>query len=191
MIDKYPMGESQPAQVDCRIQKCRYHQPGLCTNPAPAITLNPNGQFTCWSKEDRPRVCQVPHNIETSIRFRGASRGFVYIAKFKEGQYKIGSTLRNVKRRLESNPLLSLDGFTHAILTNYCRELELYLHKVYRDRAVEGLGSDEIFYLAQDDLEQIFSIETVNRQSVCHFKELSAALMHGPTIDFCMDAARG
>jgi hypothetical protein len=45
----YPMGKSQPAQIDCRKTDCLYHQNAACHNPAPAVTLNENDKFVCWS----------------------------------------------------------------------------------------------------------------------------------------------
>jgi hypothetical protein len=51
-IEKYPMCEPQPAQIDCRITACVFHKNASCINPAPAITLMENRkQFTCWSEE--------------------------------------------------------------------------------------------------------------------------------------------
>jgi Lar family restriction alleviation protein len=46
---RYPMCADQHAQVDCRRTKCRYHQPGKCTNVSPAITLGEDGAGRCWS----------------------------------------------------------------------------------------------------------------------------------------------
>lgn len=48
--ERYPMCEDQPAQIDCRITDCDYHKCGSCNNVSPAITLNENGTFVCWSK---------------------------------------------------------------------------------------------------------------------------------------------
>ena len=48
--NKYPMGTSQPAQIDCRVFECSHHCHGSCLNVSPAITLNPDGTFVCWSK---------------------------------------------------------------------------------------------------------------------------------------------
>ncbi len=50
--DIYPMGKSQPAQIDCRIVGCKYHVNSECTNLSPAITLNPDGTFVCWSRDE-------------------------------------------------------------------------------------------------------------------------------------------
>ena len=48
----YPMCDPQPAQIDCRITECKYHdKEGTCTNVAPAVSLNPYGSFVCWSKK--------------------------------------------------------------------------------------------------------------------------------------------
>lgn len=45
------MGDDQPAQIDCRVTSCMYYGgAGVCTNVSPAITLNENGSFKCWSK---------------------------------------------------------------------------------------------------------------------------------------------
>ena len=53
--EKYPMCEPQPAQIDCRIESCKYHINANCTNVAPAITLNPDGIFVCWSKQKKEK----------------------------------------------------------------------------------------------------------------------------------------
>lgn len=48
----YPMCDPQPAQVDCRLVTCTFHDgKGTCTNPAPAITLNETGTALCWSRK--------------------------------------------------------------------------------------------------------------------------------------------
>ena len=50
--EKYPMCEDQLAQIDCRITTCYHHNDtGCCGNISPAIALNENGKFTCWSKK--------------------------------------------------------------------------------------------------------------------------------------------
>jgi hypothetical protein len=50
---KYPMCDSQLAQIDCRVETCKFYQGGgVCWNCSPAITLNPDGTFVCWSKEE-------------------------------------------------------------------------------------------------------------------------------------------
>ena len=52
--ERYPMGADQPAQIDCRREDCRFYQgAGECSNVAPAITLNPQKTYVCWSHEDR------------------------------------------------------------------------------------------------------------------------------------------
>lgn len=51
--ERYPMGTDQPAQIDCRLTECAFHSEGTCNNVSPAITLNPNGHFTCWSKKPK------------------------------------------------------------------------------------------------------------------------------------------
>ncbi len=50
--ERYPMCEDQPAQIDCRITTCRFHKNAACVNVSPAITLNENGHFACWSRDD-------------------------------------------------------------------------------------------------------------------------------------------
>lgn len=51
---KYPMCEDQSAQIDCRVTKCKFYVgAGNCVNISPAITLNENGKFACWSQEDK------------------------------------------------------------------------------------------------------------------------------------------
>lgn len=48
--NRYPMCKDQPAQVSCLVEDCVYYKGrGLCVNISPAITLNPDGKFVCWS----------------------------------------------------------------------------------------------------------------------------------------------
>ncbi len=51
---RYPMTYDQPAQIDCRVEECKFYKgAGKCSNISPAITLNPNGTFVCWSKKTK------------------------------------------------------------------------------------------------------------------------------------------
>ena len=52
-VKKYPMCKEQPAQIDCKKTKCRFHKEATCTNIAPALTVNP--ACICWSFEEKPR----------------------------------------------------------------------------------------------------------------------------------------
>lgn len=48
---RYPMSDDQHAQIDCRNEGCQFYQgAGLCGNVSPAITLNPDKTFVCWTK---------------------------------------------------------------------------------------------------------------------------------------------
>lgn len=48
---RYPMCSDQPAQLDCRVETCKFYgEGGKCNNISPAITLNENQTFICWSK---------------------------------------------------------------------------------------------------------------------------------------------
>lgn len=58
------MCEDQPAQIDCRLGDCKYHKDAKCTNVSPAITLNPNGAFVCWSKEE---LAQAMYKVKVNI----------------------------------------------------------------------------------------------------------------------------
>jgi len=50
---RYPMTHDQTAQIDCRKTNCLWHnKEGQCINMSPAITLNPNGSFVCWSETE-------------------------------------------------------------------------------------------------------------------------------------------
>lgn len=51
--DRYPMAADQPAQIDCRMARCRFHRAGTCTNVSPAISLHEDGHAYCWSREER------------------------------------------------------------------------------------------------------------------------------------------
>jgi hypothetical protein len=52
MNERYRMCEDQLAQIDCRNTKCKFcGYGGYCTNVSPALTLNPDGTFICWSKQ--------------------------------------------------------------------------------------------------------------------------------------------
>lgn len=50
--DVYPMTRRRKQiQLDCRHDDCRYYaEGGDCTCNAPAITLNPNKTYVCWSQ---------------------------------------------------------------------------------------------------------------------------------------------
>lgn len=49
---RYPMCKDQPAQIDCRNTKCKFYKgAGKCSNVSPAITLNENKTFVCWSEQ--------------------------------------------------------------------------------------------------------------------------------------------
>ncbi|MFA5153711.1 MAG: hypothetical protein WC554_14215 [Clostridia bacterium] len=49
--ERYEMCKDQNAQIDCRNECCFHHDKfGHCLNISPAITLNQNGKFRCWSK---------------------------------------------------------------------------------------------------------------------------------------------
>lgn len=51
---RYPMTYDQPCQIDCRVTSCKFYKgAGKCVNVSPAITLNENGKFVCWSKANR------------------------------------------------------------------------------------------------------------------------------------------
>lgn len=50
---RYPMTYDQPCQIDCRATSCKFYKgDGKCENISPAITLNENGKFVCWSQAD-------------------------------------------------------------------------------------------------------------------------------------------
>ena len=56
---KYPMCDPQPAQIDCRVQDCIFYRGGgVCYNVAPAITLNPDKTFVCWSHKNRNSISE-------------------------------------------------------------------------------------------------------------------------------------
>lgn len=50
-IKKYPLCESQLAQIECRKAECIFQDKGQCHNISPAITLNEGKLKTwvCWS----------------------------------------------------------------------------------------------------------------------------------------------
>ena len=51
---RYNMTYDQPAQIDCRVSKCKfYNGSGKCVNVSPAITLNDNNKFVCWSMKEK------------------------------------------------------------------------------------------------------------------------------------------
>ena len=57
MSERYPMCEDQPAQIDCRREGCQFHDNGKCNNVSPAITLNSDGSFHCWSHRLGVKPC--------------------------------------------------------------------------------------------------------------------------------------
>lgn len=61
--DRYPMCKDQPAQIDCRAIKCKKHGKGVCHDISPALTLNPDKSYVCWSME----VESIPSNLRRMI----------------------------------------------------------------------------------------------------------------------------
>ena len=51
--ERYPMCKDQLSQIDCRVETCLYCRKGYCINVSPAITLNTNKSFVCWSYKNR------------------------------------------------------------------------------------------------------------------------------------------
>lgn len=52
-VQKYPMCKDQPCQIDYRVTTCQYYSDSKCINIAPAITLNEDKTFVCWSEESK------------------------------------------------------------------------------------------------------------------------------------------
>lgn len=51
------MCKDQRAQVNCMVNTCIFHGgAGKCVNVSPALSLNRNNTFTCWSRQDRDAV---------------------------------------------------------------------------------------------------------------------------------------
>jgi hypothetical protein len=51
---RHSMCNDQTAQIDCRIETCfHYEHSGNCINISPAITLNEDGTFNCWSYDHK------------------------------------------------------------------------------------------------------------------------------------------
>ena len=48
-IKKYPMSESQLAQINCLKETCIFQDTGNCSNISPAITVNSSNSAICWS----------------------------------------------------------------------------------------------------------------------------------------------
>jgi hypothetical protein len=56
-MKKYPMFKEQLAQIDCRFTKCKYYKgAGNCSNISPAITLNEDRTYVCWSKIEKQQI---------------------------------------------------------------------------------------------------------------------------------------
>lgn len=51
-LSRYSMCADQPAQIDCRAVDCQWQKDGGCNNISPAITLNLNGRYFCWTQGD-------------------------------------------------------------------------------------------------------------------------------------------
>lgn len=57
--ERYPMCEDQNAQIDCRVTDCIFYKnAGLCSNISPAITLDEEGTFVCWSKATKKNLVE-------------------------------------------------------------------------------------------------------------------------------------
>lgn len=51
--ERYNMTKDQNAQIDCRMTECEFNNGvGHCLNISPAITLNDNKSFVCWSSSE-------------------------------------------------------------------------------------------------------------------------------------------
>jgi len=59
--ERYDMCQNQDAQIDCRDINCIYNKNGggHCQNVSPAITINANGTFACWSKDELCPTCKA------------------------------------------------------------------------------------------------------------------------------------
>jgi Fe-S-cluster containining protein len=52
--DRYQMCKDQLAQIDCRMIDCIFYKSsGRCSNISPAITLNENNTFMCWTYKNK------------------------------------------------------------------------------------------------------------------------------------------
>ncbi len=51
MEERYSMCQDQPAQIDCRVEACIFYFGGHCAKALPAITLNPDKSYVCWSEK--------------------------------------------------------------------------------------------------------------------------------------------
>jgi hypothetical protein len=71
-MDRYPMCADQPAQIDCRVTSCRFYRKGTCTNVSPAITLNDNGRFICYSMDSGP--ADTDHLTQVALSQLGFNR---------------------------------------------------------------------------------------------------------------------
>jgi len=69
--ERHPMTYDQNAQIDCRVIDCNYYKgAGKCNNISPALTLNKNKTFVCWSKKSVDKVA-LPREDIKDIKFGG------------------------------------------------------------------------------------------------------------------------
>jgi hypothetical protein len=58
-MSRYNMCTDQPAQIDCRNTRCKFHTDKGCSNVSPALTISPQPggglDVRCWSFEEKPK----------------------------------------------------------------------------------------------------------------------------------------
>jgi len=87
--ERYTMSNDQNAQIDCRITDCKFYKgSGTCSNISPALTLNENKSFVCWSKEEKTEQPKDPNELigrkVKGFRFEDAESGIAFPTEMEE-----------------------------------------------------------------------------------------------------------
>ncbi len=104
------MCKNQQAQIDCRRIICKYHEDGTCKNLSPALTLNSDQSFICWSYKELTdkevelmtiicptckgkAIIKNPENLDETIKCPTCKgKYFTKSDTFPEGYDKIAET---------------------------------------------------------------------------------------------------
>lgn len=131
-MNRYPMTKDQNAQIDCRQSTCIFNGAGgHCTNISPAITLNKNKYYTCWSKNKYHRRTKM--NI-TKISLEQAN----VMARIAF------DVCREIKDEYKVEHMLELWENQGYLETKFDLDLQQY-HRLYKTPSPDLTGDDKIF----------------------------------------------
>ncbi len=143
MEERYSMCQDQPAQIDCRVEACIFYFGGHCAKALPAITLNPDKSYVCWSEktlEELDIERQSRKAEEETMKVTAVNEYLVLEVKTDDRespQYR-RYTAKSFDRYLTDWWEIYLDGAWEGVIVP---ELVRTLENAYQ-KFVQGEGSD-------------------------------------------------